>query len=131
MKIIKFLCIISFLLTSNIGDNAQPVIIILFLYFYQFINDLLHFTATPSIFWEGLIVIPVIGTLSILVFFKQHKNKSLLYLSILALLISLIELTGLIHFPYSAIKLSFTIPFIIFIISALLLIIKYNKKRKS
>lgn len=132
MKIIKLLCIISFLLISSIGDNGQPIIIILFLYFYQLINDLLHLTTTPSIFWEGIIVIPVIGALIILAFFKQYKNKLLLYLSILALLISIIELTGIINFSHSTLSstLSFTIPFIIFIISSIILIIKYHKKRE-
>ena len=133
MKIIKLLCIISFLLISSLGDNGQPIIIILFLYCYQLINDLLHFTTTPSIFWEGIIVIPVIGTLIILAFFKEYKNKFLLYLCILALLISIIELTGIINSSRSTVRstLSFTIPFIIFIISSLILIINYSKKRET
>lgn len=132
MKIIKLLCIISFLLISSLGDNGQPIIIILFLYCYQLINDLLHFTTTPFIFWEGIIVIPVIGTLIILAFFKRYKNKFLLYLCILALLVSIIELTGIINSLHLEVRptLSFTVPFIIFITSSIILIIKYSKKRE-
>lgn len=130
MKILKIISVISFLLIEGIQLHGTLNFAIIILYLYQFIHDIITFTHSHDIFWEGSLGIPIIGTLITLFFCKIYKDRYLLLLCLIALLFAIIILTG-VAYPenYERILSTGFVPAIsIFIISSVWLIILNFKK---
>ena len=130
MKSLKILLIASFLLIEGLGQHATLNFALLFLFLYQFINDMIAF-AFPNIFWEGFIVIPIICTIFIFIRYDKYKNRYIQLLCIIALFITLIALTGIMNPEnYNRISYGFIIPFVCFVISSIVIIFKNFKTPK-
>lgn len=122
IRISKTSAVISFLLTMGLQENAVPNFALLVIYLYQFINDIVKNSST--IFWEGLIAIPLFAHLII---FLNSGNYKIVAASFLALFCSLIYVTGLIP-NYQRIDFRFSALVLIFIISSLYTVIKTKKE---
>ncbi len=121
LKVIKFIAVLSFLLTYGAQENGVPNFILLIIYFYQFLYDL--FNNTSSILWQGLIAIPTFG---LLVLFLRSRNYKILLSCFVILLFIIFYITGLLY-NYHRINDAFTIPLIIFLISSVYAIILAKK----
>lgn len=132
--ILKIIVITSFLFICSIDQVGLPIIIEIFIFLYQFVNDIIV-PSSIGIFWEGgLLTGLVISSLIILWLCKIYKDKYILLLCFIALLSSTFMFTGIFN-PYNYYKrtlpISFILPMSIFIISSTILIVKNFKKKKS
>lgn len=130
MKILKIISVISFLFIEGIQLHGSLNFAILLLYLYQFIHDILKFSQSHDIFWEGSLAIPIIGTLITLFFCKTYKDRYLLLFCFFVLLFAILILTG-ITYPENherILSVGFIPALSIFIISSFWLIILNFKK---
>jgi hypothetical protein len=123
IKILKFITVLSFLLINGVQEHGVPNFALLLIYLYQFFNDI--FTGASTIFWGGLITIPIYALL--ILFFISESYRILLMIFFL-LFVILIYITGIPN-NYHRINLAFIIPTALFIISAIVSIVL--EKRKS
>jgi len=121
LRVSKLIAIISFLLISGIQENGVPIFALLLIYLYQFLNDL--FSGVSPIFWEGLIIIPV---LSLLILFLISKNYRILLGCFVVLFAFLVYFTGLVG-NYHRINAVFVIPLLLFLLSSVYAIILTKK----
>lgn len=122
IRISKISAVISFLITTGLHENTVPNFALLAIYLYQFINDILK--KSSAIFWEGLIVLPLFA---LLIIFFISRNYKIVATSFIALLCSLIYITGFVP-NYQRIDFWFSALTLIFIISSLYAIIKTKKQ---
>lgn len=127
LKIIKIISVISFLMICSLGKDDLPIFVYILFSLYQFINDIVSLSFSQhDIFWEGIIAIPIIGTLYIFLSYRYYKDRYLMALCFIALLSIVISL--MIPSTYysdimSKLRLSFIIPFIIFVVSSIYTVI--------
>ncbi len=121
ISFLKFISILSFLLINGVQENGVPNFAILLIYLFQFFSDV--FNNTSTIFWEGLITIPIFG---LLILFLRSKNYRVLLICFLSLLIVLVYITGVLS-NYYRIDLTFSIPLLIFLISSIYVILLAKK----
>ncbi len=117
LKVVKFIVVLSFLLTYGVQENGVPNFILLIIYFCQFLYDL--FNNTSSILWQGLIAIPTSG---LLVLFLRSRNYKILLSCFIILLFIMFYISGLLY-NYHRINGAFTIPAILFLISSIYAIV--------
>lgn len=132
MKRLKIISVISFLLIGGIQLHATVNLMMLLLYIYTLIQNIL---SPPSILdssWECLLIIPIIGTLIIFLSCNKYKDRILLLICSLGLLLTIFLLTGITDPDnYTRVSFGFMIPFLGFVISSLLLIINIFKTKEQ
>jgi hypothetical protein len=128
MNIIKFISFVSFLFIGGLGQHGIPNVGLILLVLYQFVHDIFHLQ--NEILWEGLIMIPLIGTLLVLLLCEEYKDRYLLICCFIALLVTTIFLTGVFNSDNYSMKLpnSFIIPLSVFLISSVVSIILIFRK---
>ena len=124
IKILKILAIIAFLILPGLHENGVPHFGFLLFCLLQFITDL--FSNSTSIFWQGFLVVPILGTIAI---FFISKNYKILLFCFLGLLISSMFTTGLIA-NYKRIDFLFLFTFATFIIASIVVILLAQKENK-
>jgi hypothetical protein len=125
IKNYKITSTITFLIIMGLHENGVPNFALLAIYSYQFIHDI--FNNSFSIFWEGLIVIPILAAL---VIFCKSKSYKILLFCFIGLLISLIYTTGLTN-NYTRINFWFMFTFVTFIIASIGAILLAQKNIKA
>lgn len=136
IKILKIISIISFLFICSIDQMGLPIIIVIFIYLYQFINDIISSSNSVVIFWEGgWLTLLTIGTLITFWLCKTYKDKYLFLLCFLALLLSTTMFTGITNYynyNRTTFPISFLLPIFIFITSSVsLLILNFKNPNKT
>ncbi|WP_146063263.1 hypothetical protein [Halpernia humi] len=128
IKILKIIAIVSFLIINGIQENGTINFGLILMYFFAFFHDITHFPSF-GIFWEGVITIPIIGTLITFSLCRKYKDRYLLLFCFIALLAIIPLLTGILDpHNYKRISLDFIIPTSIFIISSIILIVLNFRK---
>ena len=122
ISFLKFISILSFLLINGVQENGVPNFAFLLIYLFQFFSDV--FSNASTIFWEGLITIPIFG---LLIQFLRSKNYRVLFICFFSLLVVLVYITGVLN-NYQRIDLTFIIPLFIFFISSIYLILLTKKR---
>uniref|UniRef100_UPI0024E1F94A hypothetical protein n=1 Tax=Chryseobacterium sp. TaxID=1871047 RepID=UPI0024E1F94A len=114
-----------------IDQKGFPIFIALLIYLFVFTQELLYSRNLNDIPWEALIIpILIIGNIIILGIYKTYRDKYFMILCFIALLLSTFVFTGITN-PYNYhqdLPLSFILPMSLFIISSIILIVKYFKK---
>jgi hypothetical protein len=134
VKILKIISIISFLLICSPDKEQLPVFIYLLLFLYQFMNDIISISFSEhNIFWEGLAVIPIIGTITIYLRSAKYEDRYLILFCFIAL--TCILITSMIVSPALSsykglLQLSFCIPAGIFIVSSIFSVYLLFRKGK-
>lgn len=125
MKTLKIISVVSFLLIEGIQLHGTMNFALLFLYLVDFIQSFTY--NNLGISWEtGTFAIFTIGTVIIYLLCREAKDRFLLLFCFIALLVSVLFLTGAFdQNNYVRISFGFVIPLLIFIISSLIVIIKY------
>jgi len=126
MKTLKIISLISFLLICILDSTKFPIFIIMIMSLVEFLNSL--FYENIGIYWEGLFTIPVIGTCVIVFLSKPHKDRYLLSLCFIVLLLSVIIYTGA-YKPnnWKLFDFSFLLPVSTFILAFIFLLMKNFK----
>ena len=129
MRILKIICIISFLLIEGIQQHASMNFGMIILYLYQFFHDIVNLRNVQNIFWSGgLISIVIIITLITLYTTKRYTDRFIVIFCIIFLFFCIIYIDG-IH-TLQNLKIGFIFPFVVFVISSISLIILNFKKRE-
>jgi hypothetical protein len=123
-KILKIIAIISFLMIPGLDENGIPNFAFMLLCLFQFVHDI--FNNSTVIFWEGLIVIPILAAI---VIFAISSSYKILLFCFLGLLIPLTYATGLIT-NYARINFWFIFTFATFIIASIAVILLAQKENK-
>ncbi|REC64449.1 hypothetical protein DRF65_02440 [Chryseobacterium pennae] len=132
MKGLKIISVISFLLIGGIQLHATVNLIMLLLYIYTLIQNIFSPPPVLDSSWESLLIIPIIGTIIIFLSCKRYTDRFLLLTCSAGLLLTLILLSGITDPDnYTRITFGFIIPFLGFIISSLLLIVKIFKTKEE
>jgi hypothetical protein len=118
----KIISIISFLMIPGLHENGVPNLALLAIYLYQFLNDLLG--KSYRIFWEGIIVIPILVALIV---FLLNKNFKILLICFVILLASLIYTTGILN-NFFRIDFWFVFIFLVFLTSSIFVLLKTQKR---
>lgn len=113
LRVTKIIAVLSFLLISGVQENGVPNLALLLIYFYQFLSGLS--SNVSSIFWEGLVIIPVLG---LLILFVVSRNYSVLLSCFVVLLAFAVYITGLMN-NYHRINIAFIIPLVLFLTSSI------------
>jgi hypothetical protein len=135
LSVIKIISVLSFLMICSVDRDDLPVFIYIIFGLFQFINDVVSLSFSQhTILWEGIAMIPLIGTLYIFVSSGKFKDRYLMlfcFIALLSILFSLIVPSIFYKDNISKLRLSFIIPFIIFVMGSiytLLLVFKNNKE---
>ncbi|PRB00510.1 hypothetical protein CQ046_18780 [Chryseobacterium sp. MYb7] len=135
LSVIKIISVLSFLMICSVDRDDLPVFIYIIFGLFQFINDIVSLSFSQhTILWEGIAMIPLIGTLYIFASSGKFKDRYLMlfcFIALLSILFSLIVPSIFYKDNISKLRLSFIIPFIIFVIGSiytLLLVFKNNKE---
>lgn len=134
IKILKVISAISFLLICSPDKEELPVFIYLLLFLYQFINDIVSLSFSKhDIFWQGLTVIPVIGTIIIYLRCIKYKDRYLILFCFIALMSILIVsiLASPVLNCQKLLQISFCIPLVIFIGSSVLSLLLIFRDKKN
>ncbi|MDH6250629.1 hypothetical protein M2347_000356 [Chryseobacterium sp. H1D6B] len=128
MNITKFISFVSFLFIGGLGQHGVPNVALILIILYQFVHDIFHFQ--NGMLWEGLMMIPLIGTLLVLLLCEEYKDRYLLICCYIALLVTTIFLTGVFNSDNYSMKVpnSFIIPLSVFLISSVVSVILIFKK---
>lgn len=123
IKLLKIIAIISFLIIPGLQENAIPNFALLLIFLFQFFSDIIN--QELSIFWEGFISIPIIGTLITFYLCEKRRDVYLQIFCFIALLMSILILSE-IAYPsnFHRISYEFIVPLVVFIITSILLIVK-------
>lgn len=127
LKVVKIISVISFLMICSLDKDDLPVFIYMLLALYQFITDIISLSFSQhEILWEGITVIPIIGTLYIFLKCKKFTDRYIIlfcFIALLSILISFI-IPG-VYYENSTpkLRLSFIIPFTGFIIASIFSIV--------
>ncbi|MGG7441046.1 hypothetical protein ACQ7CU_23570 [Chryseobacterium arthrosphaerae] len=121
LSAIKIISFVSFLLICSVGKDDLPIFIYMILGLFDFINDIISLSFSQhDILWEGIVVIPIVGTWYVFFSSRKYKDRYLMLFCFIALLSIVIAFV----FPniYSnnsipKLRLSFIIPFVIFVIT--------------
>jgi hypothetical protein len=126
MKFLKIITIVSFLFTIGVDKNELMNLFVLLFY----LNDLAHVMGPNyEIFLPGsLMGIFIVGLFFIIFMCKKYKNRYLLTGSLILLLGIEVYLSGILH--YHKITFWFMFPFLVFIASSVVLLIKSFKGNK-
>lgn len=127
MKTLKIISILSFLFIVGLQQNGYPILFMLVLFAYQFINDLFSFQFLADS-WKMGISLPIIG---VIIFYRSLSNKSFyVNLSCFILFIfAAIYFTGIWELQnWRRFSLWFFIPSLIFFVSSILVLVKSYKK---
>lgn len=131
-KTLKIIAIISFLLICSIDQKGFPISTILIIYSFVSFQELFNSGNQNDILWEGIMLpILIIGTLITFYKCRENKDKYIQLLCFIALLLSIINLTGICNpnnYFKPSLPISFILPMVIFVISSLILIMKNFKK---
>ena len=129
--ILKIIFIISFLSLTPLHQDGFPLFAMMLVWVYQFIADL--FTVPfDKIFWEGLLVIPIVGTLIVAMLCKRFKDRNLLLFCITTLFL-FVGYTLVFSFDGAYFHVGFLwfiVPLVLFVISSILLLHFNFKKQK-
>ncbi|WP_268848163.1 hypothetical protein [Flavobacterium aestivum] len=125
INILKIVSIVTFLLIPGLDENTVPNFAFIALCLFQSFHDI--FNNSIHIFWEGLILIPI---LTALVIFYKSKNYKILFICFLILLLPLTYATGLIK-NYARIDFWFVFTYGTFIITSIAVILLAQKKDNS
>lgn len=129
MKTLKLISVFSFLLISGIQIHSINNIVLIFLYAFTFFENITNNFFIIKDSWECILFIPLIGTLVILGLAKPFKERYLTLFCIISLLSFSIYSSGLLDKSnYKRIDYEFLIPFSIFLMSSLTLILKNFSK---
>jgi hypothetical protein len=135
LSVIKIISVLSFLMICSIDRDDLPLFIYIIFGLYQFINDIVSLSFSQhNILWEGIAMIPLIGTLYVFLSSGKYKDRYLMllcFIALLSILFSLIVPNIFYKDNISKLRLSFIIPFIIFVMGSiytLLLVFKNNKE---
>ncbi|PQA91338.1 hypothetical protein SAMN05421796_10173 [Chryseobacterium piscicola] len=114
MKALKIISVISFLLIGGIQLHGTVNFALLFLYLVDFIQSFTY--NNLGIYWEiSILAIFTIGTLIIYLLCRKGKDRFLLLFCFVALLLSVLFLTGAFdQNNYDRISFGFIIPLLIF-----------------
>lgn len=126
MRLLKMISIISYLLIGGIQQNGLQNFGVIFLFGYEFFHDIFMYPFTQNpIFWEGSITILVLLCLIGIRISKKHRDRHLLILYFIILIIAGLFFTGINNSVnlHRISNLGFIIPSIIFLISTIALII--------
>jgi hypothetical protein len=124
MKVYKIISIISFLMIMGLHENGVPNFALLAIYLYQFVHYI--FNNSSIIFWEGLVVVPILAAI---VIFAISRSYKILLFCFLGLLIPLTYATGLIT-NYARINFWVIFTFATFIIASIAVILLAQKENK-
>jgi hypothetical protein len=122
IKKAKIISMLSFLMIGGLHENGVPNFALLAIYFFQFFGGIV--SGLHSIFWEGLIVIPILVALIV---FSLNKNFKILLLCFVILLTSLIYTTGLLN-NFFRIDFWFVFIFFVFLTSSIFVLLKTQKQ---
>ncbi|RXM39434.1 hypothetical protein BOQ62_11240 [Chryseobacterium sp. CH21] len=135
LSVIKIISVLSFLMICSVERDDLPVFIYIFWGLFQFINDIVSLSFSQhTILWEGIAIIPLIGTLYVFLSAGKYKDRYLMllcFIALLSILFSLMVPNIFYKDSISKLRLSFIIPFLIFVISSiytLILVFRNNKK---
>lgn len=132
IRILKIISIISFLLIEGIQLHPTINLIMLLLYAYTLVDNIVLLSPISDTSWECLLIIPIIGTFIVVLLLKKYKDRYLTLLCLIALLFTAILLSGIYdQNNYQRISYSLIIPFLIFIASSLLLIVLTFRNKKD
>ncbi|RDC54894.1 hypothetical protein DU508_18935 [Pedobacter chinensis] len=131
MKYLKIISIISFLLINGLGEHGIPNFAGIFLCLHEFLTDIITLPHTHEIAWGlGLFAISAIGCILIILFSKKYRDRYLLVFSFMVLIAIEIYSSGILR--YNKITLWFIFPFLVFIVSSVVLILRsFKSQRKS
>ncbi|QBO57778.1 hypothetical protein NBC122_00946 [Chryseobacterium salivictor] len=128
MKFLKIICIISFLLIEGMQMHTSINFGIIVVYLYQFLHDIISFQNFNNIFWQGgLLSVFTLGNLILLYRSRSYLDRYTVVFCIISLFFCSIYLDGIDRF--SNFNIGFVIPFAIFLLSSILLIILNFKKK--
>jgi hypothetical protein len=122
IKILKIVAIISFLMLPGLSENGIPYFAFLLYCLWVFIMGILG--NSDPIFWEGLLVLPILATLIVFLISKSYK---ILSFCLLGLLIT--QIPSLIT-NYKRIDFLFLFLFLTFIISSIGVIVVIKKEQR-
>ncbi|MNQ03691.1 hypothetical protein D3C85_163960 [compost metagenome] len=122
IKILKIVAIISLLMLPGLSENGIPFFAFLLYCLWVFIMGILG--NSDPIFWEGLLVLPILTTLIVFLISKSYK---ILLFCFLILLIT--QIPSLIT-NYKRIDFLFLFLFLTFIISSISVIALLKKKQR-
>ncbi|OPB91082.1 hypothetical protein BAZ10_15080 [Elizabethkingia occulta] len=128
MKILKFISIISFLLTTGVNEKAMPNIMVMLISIYLYISELSVSHTSKETFWF-IIMILIIAVLIIFYKCKAYKDRYILILCFISLCMATILFSKILE-DYKP-TVTFIITSGIFIISSLALIIWNFKPLKK
>lgn len=127
LKIIKIISAFSFLMICSLGKDDLPIFVYILFSLYQFISNIISLSFSQhDIFWEGITAIPIVGTLYIFLSSRDYKDRYLMlfcFIALLSIVISLMVPNIYYRDIISKLRLSFTIPFLAFMISSISLIV--------
>ncbi|WP_157255308.1 hypothetical protein [Pedobacter sp. Leaf216] len=129
MRYLKILSIISFLLINGLGEHGIPTFAGIGLCMYQFVSDLLNYIHYKNIeiSWSlGLVGISTIASILIILLSRRYKNRYPLLVSFIILCCTGVYMCGVLR-HYDKIQPWFIYPFLVFVISSVILIIKNFK----
>lgn len=134
MKIFKLISIVSYMMICSIDSKGFPIFVLLLIYLVDFFQSFTYNNLEIS--WNSFITcILTIGTLSVFLKCRKYKDKYLLIFCFISLLLSTIIYTGILNpsnYYYQNQSLKwFAIPFFVFVLSSLSLIILNFKRVKN
>lgn len=123
MKILKIVAIISFLLICSTDQKGFPVFIMLMIYLVDFFQSFTY--NNLGISWSSFtFTVLTIGTLIIFFKCKKFQDRYLQLFSFLVLLISIVVFFGILNVKNLSLwNLYFLLPFLVFIMSSIILIL--------
>lgn len=135
MKTLKIISFVSVLLICGLQEVGLPIF---FSIFYIIVNFFVNINYIDIDFWiGGILGFSLLGTLIIYLLCRNGKDRFLLLFCVIALLPAILYLTGSVEpANYKRISFWFIVPFTIFIISSIWLIIlnfmkPVNKNKKE
>lgn len=134
MKILKLISIVSYMMICSIDPKGFPIFVLLLIYLVDFFQSFTYNNLEIS--WNSFITcILTIGTLSVFLKCRKYKDKYLLIFCFISLLLSTIIYTGILNpsnYYYQNQSLKwFAVPFFVFVLSSLSLIILNFKRVKN
>lgn len=134
MKILKLISIVSYMMICSIDQKGFPIFVLLLVYLVDFFQSFTYNSLEIS--WNSFITcILTIGTLSVFLKCRKYKDKYLLIFCFISLLLSTIIYTGILNpsnYYYQNQSLKwFAVPFFVFVLSSLSLIILNVKRVKN
>lgn len=128
MRFLKIISIISFLLINGLDENRTLNLGLILVFLFEFIRGITHFWEN-DIFWEGIITIPLIGTLIVFSQCKNRKDSYLYLICFISLLLSALVLTEVIYPKnYEKVSYGYVVSLLIFMCSSLLIFFKLLRK---